>query len=128
MLSLFSSLTLKQVLGADAVGIMGLCVGPSILCLFLLPVPPYSLSQVLSVVVQGFQDFFRHNPNTIQVHSTFWLFCWRKSVFFCADYCNNLYSRKEFYNEFVWSRWCANISKCMVCLFLRSHSYLNKVR
>lgn len=122
MLSLFS-LTLKQVLGADALSIMG----PFILCLFLLPVPPYPLSQGLSVVVQGFEDSFRHNPNTIQVHSTL-LFCLRRSVFFCADCCNNLYSRKGFYNEFVWSRWCANISKCMVCLFLRSLSYLNKVR
>lgn len=57
MLGLFSSLFNSEAGPcADALGIMGLNVGPSMVCLFLLPVLPYSLSQVVSAVVQGFED------------------------------------------------------------------------
>ena len=53
--------------------VMGLTVAPSILCLFLLPVPWYPLSQVVCGS-QGSEEFFRHNLNARQAYSTFPLF------------------------------------------------------
>lgn len=79
------------------------------------------------MVVKGFKEFLRHNPNTNQVDSAL-LFCLRRSFFSVQiDRIISLQGRGFIMNLFGVDG--VQIFKVVwfVCLFLKSLSYWNKV-